>query len=116
MKTIILLTLFTLAIGTAHADKVEDVSVQDLKYGKNSFEVKLQIKGAKKDQYFLVDIVKEDEKALEKVALVLKKMKLKNSFKLNLNIPSFSPSPSGSYYRSNDVTIEGSAEGESFIK
>lgn len=114
MKTTIFFVLFIFAIGSAHADPVTDVKVLDVKYAKNSFEVKLQTKDGPKDSYFLVDIVKDDEKAFEKIALIWKKLKHK-SFKLNLNIPSFSATPSGSYYRSKDVQFEGSVDGESLI-
>lgn len=115
MKAVIGFLLLTLVIGTTHAAKLEDVTILDLKYEKKSFEVKLQVKDAKKDSYFLIDIVKEDENAFDKLALVLKKLKKKDSFKLNLDIPSFSVSPPGSYYRSNSVTFIGSSEGESLI-
>lgn len=113
MKAIICFILLSLTM-TVHAAKIEDVKVLDVKYLKGSFEVKLQIKDGKKDSYFLVDIVKEDEKAFEKLALVLKKVKGKG-FKLNLEIPSFSAHPSGAYYKSPSVTFTGSAEGESLL-
>lgn len=115
MKTIITFFIFSFVVGSAFADEIKGVSVLDLKYIKGSFEVKLQIKDAKKDAFFLVDIVKEDEKAFDKLALVLKKMNKKESFQLNLDIKSFSPYPSGSYYRSTSVKFIGSAENESLL-
>lgn len=113
MKTILCLIFLSLTM-TVHAAKIEDVKVLEVKYLKGSFEVKLQVKDGKKDSYFLVDIVKDDEKAFEKLALVMKKVK-KKDFKLNLEIPSFSAHPSGAYYKSPSVTFTGSADGESVL-
>lgn len=116
MKILMTIILFSLAVGLAHAKQVEDVKILDLKFIKNSYELKLQIKDGTIDSYFFVLIVKEDENAFNKLAMVLKKMKMKDAFKLNLNIASFSPSPSGSSYHSERVTFIGSAEGESLAK
>lgn len=113
MKTILCLLLLSLTM-TVHAAKIDDVKVLDMKYLKGSFEVKLQVHNGKKDSYFVVDIVKEDEKAFEKLALVLKKLKGKG-LKLTLEIPSFSAHPSGAYYKSTSVTFVGSAEGDSLL-
>jgi hypothetical protein len=46
MKTLFNFFLMTFFIGTVQAAKLEDVSVLDLKYQKESFEVKLLIKDA----------------------------------------------------------------------
>lgn len=111
-KLFYLLLLLTLA--PAHAAKIEDVQVLDLKFEKGSLVAKLHLKESKTGAYFTVQIGKDDEKALEKIALLLKKAKEKDAFKLAMNIPSFSPQ-SGSFYRSNYVTFTGSAEGESLL-
>lgn len=116
MKTLIKIILCSLAIGSAHAAKLEDVTLLHLKAGKESFELKLQVKDAKPKSYFLVEIVKEDDKAFEKIALVMKKLKLKEAFKLNLEIPSFSVNPPGSFYRSDSVKFTGSSEEELLIE
>ena len=49
------------------------------------------------------------------MALTLKKLKMKDNFKLGLDIPSFSMVPSGSFYRSNDITFLGTASNESLM-
>ena len=113
MKKLMMIVL-ALAFSTAHAARVEDVKVLDLKYGKDAFELRLQIKDGPKDSYFLVDIVKEDPKAFDKLALVIEKIQRKD-MKLNLDIPSFSASPSGAYYRSLDVRFSGDSIGESLL-
>lgn len=102
------------ALSTAHAAKIEDVRVLSMKYEKSAIVVKLQLKNVKDHSFFTVQIDREDEKALEKVALVLKKVKEKDKFRLSLDIVSFSPQ-SGSFYRSQYVTFHGSAEGASLI-
>jgi hypothetical protein len=115
MKNFIKILFLSLTISSAFAARVEDVTVLDLnlKKGKDSFEVKLQIKNGEKDSYFTVDITRDDEKAFDKLDMVLKKMKKANAFKLNLNIPSFSASPSGSYYKSEGISFSGSTATES---
>lgn len=98
------------------AKNLEDVTLLDIKYVNQGFELKLQTKEqAPKNAYFIVDIIREDEKAFEKLALVLKKQKKKESFKLDLDILSFSAFPSGAYYRSTSVKFSGSIQDESLI-
>lgn len=116
MKTLFAIMIFTLAIGSAQAAKLDDVTILHLKSGKDSFELKLQVKDAKPGSYFKVEIVKEDPKAFEKIALVMKKLKLKEAFQLNLEIPSFSVNPPGSYYRSDSVKFSGNAEDDLVIE
>jgi hypothetical protein len=116
MKSLITTILLSLAIGSAHAARLEDVTILHLKSGKDTFELKLQVKGAKKNSYFMVEIVKEDDAAFEKMALVMKKLKKKDSFKLNLEIPSFSVSPPGSHYRSDSVKFSGSSDEDLLIE
>lgn len=113
MTMLLKLIILCFSISTAFGATLEDVRVLDLRQGKGMFEVKLQTKHASEDHHFYVEIVQEDEKAFEKLALVLKKMKQKGNFKLNLNIISFSDLLSGSSYRSDSVKFSGSAEGES---
>ncbi len=107
--------IFLLTISASHAAKLDDVTILDLKHEKDSFELKLQIKNAPKDSYFMVRISPKDERAFDKIALVLMKLNKKDSFKLNLDIKSFSPHPSGSFYRSERVTFFGNALGESLL-
>ncbi len=99
--------MILLISGPAGAAKLEDVTVLNINPGKNDDSVKLKLRAAKgpKDSFFYVDIVKNDAEAVAKIALAIKKMKNKNEMRLTLEIPSFSMSPSGSYYRSEDVTF-----------
>lgn len=115
MKTLFILILLNFMVGSAFAAELMDVKLLDVTYKKSSFLLKLQVKDGPKDSYFNVEIVQEDQKALEKMALVLQKMKQKENFKLDLNIPSFSVSPSGSYYRSLYVTFLGTPSQESLM-
>lgn len=115
MKSVIKIILVLLTINSVSAAKLDDVTILDIKQVSDNFELKLQIKNGPKDSHFFVDIVKKDENAFSKLAIVLKKLKMKNDFKLNLEIPSFSASPSGSYYRSNDIKFLGTATNESLI-
>lgn len=108
--------ILSLTINSAYAAKLDDVSVIEMKQGKNDkFELKLHAGNGPKDSYFFVDIVKSDKESFDKIALVLKKLKKKDAFKLGLEIPSFSMSPSGSSYLSDSVKFSGSALGESLI-
>lgn len=102
MKYLIILTAL-LGLNSVYAMKLDDVKVLDINYGKDNFELKLHSSEGPKDSYFYVDITKDDPKAFDKLALVIKKMRDEKKFKLDLDIPSFSPKPSGSYYRSSSV-------------
>ena len=107
MKTLTTIILLSLAIGTAHAAKVEDVKVLDVRYKKDNFVVKLQTKDGKKDSYFIVDIVREDPNAFEKLGHMIQKTKRPELYKVDLDIPSFSAHPSGAYYKSTSVKVSG---------
>lgn len=113
MKKIFMTLMLCLSINTAHAEKLEDVSVLDISYTKDSFQVKMQESKDSKDSFFYVDIVKSDKDSFKKIALVLKKFKERDNFKLTLDIRSFSNSPSGSNYKSDNVTFKGVVENES---
>lgn len=109
MKKIFKIILLSLIINTATAAILDDVVVLDITHGKENVELKLQVKNGPKDSFFIVDVVKNDKDSFAKLALVLKKLKNRDDFKLSLNIPSFSAAPSGSYYRSDSVTFSGNA-------
>ena len=115
MKSLIKIIIFCLSISTAIASKLEDVTILEIKQADDKFELKLHSKNGPKDSFFFVAIDKKDEKAFEKMALTLKKLKMKDNFKLGLDIPSFSMVPSGSFYRSNDITFLGTASNESIM-
>jgi hypothetical protein len=115
MKNLLKIIIVCLTINSAYAAKLEDVVILDVKQSKDSVELKLHVTKGPKDSYFLVDLVKSDKNSFDKMALVLRKLKDKDDFKLGLDIQSFSMSPSGSYYRSDSVTFLGNILGESFI-
>lgn len=88
----------------ASAAELKDVKVLSVEpTDKESIKLKLQAPSAPKNSYFFVDVVKSDPEAFQKIYLVTKKLKTKGGFKLDLEIDSFSPKPSGSYYRSDSV-------------
>jgi hypothetical protein len=91
------------------AANLENVKVLSVKTGKENIEVKMQLSNSPKDSYFTVDIIKSEPEASEKIKIVNNKVRLKDRYKLDLEIPSFSPSPSGSYYRSNYVKFVGTS-------
>ena len=99
------LTSLLFLSGIASAAHLEDVKLLKFTPGPEKFELKLQLKDGPKDSYFLVDIVKSDSESFAKLAHVVRKFMEKEKYKLDLNIPSFSPSPSGSHYRSDDITL-----------
>lgn len=103
-KFLVLLCLFA---NSAFAARLEDVRVLDGKAGKDGLELKLQVKDGPKDSYFIVTVVKSDPDFIDKLALVIRKLKKENEFKLTLDIPSFSVSPPGSHYRSEYVSFSG---------
>ena len=105
MKTMIV--FLCLIAHSAFAASLEDVRILETAPGKDSLELKLQTKDGPKDSYFFVSIEKSDRAYSEKLALTDKKLKLGNEFKLDLDIPSFSAFPSGSFYRSEDVRFSG---------
>ena len=115
MKKLLKIIIVCLSINSAMAEKLEDVSILDIKHVDDAFELKLHAKNGPKDSFFFLAIVKKDEQAFSKLAIVFKKLKNKNDFKLSINIPSFSMSPNGSYYRSNDITFFGTTSGESLL-
>jgi hypothetical protein len=102
------LLLLVLMARPVFAAQVDDVLILDTKSTQDGIELKLREKASPKDSYFYVNIVKEDKESFDKLGLVIKKLQKGRSFKLNLDIPSFSRSPSGSSYRSEYVTFSGS--------
>jgi len=93
----------------ASAARLEDVKILNVMPGRDNFELKLQTKDGPKDSYFYVDITKSDPDSFEKLVYVIKKLMRRDKYKLDLDIPSFSASPSGSYYKSEGLTFYGPA-------
>lgn len=87
------------------AARLEDVKILEIKPGQENFELKLKAKDAPPGSFFYLDITKNDPESFEKMILVIKKLMQKEKFRLDLDIPSFSVTPSGSYYRSEGIGI-----------
>lgn len=109
MKKFILISLLA---SLSFAARLEDVRLLHVNYGKDSFQLRLQTKEGPLDSYFFVDITKDDKDAFDKLMFVIKKLTQRDNYKLDLEIPSFSVSPSGSYYRSNDIKFFSTLERE----
>lgn len=105
-KILFLLFLFLMA-NTASAARVVDVSIISITPAKDTFELKLHASQGPKDSYFIVDIVKSDPASFDKLGIVIKKLEQGDDYKLDLDIPSFSMQPSGSFYRSEYVRFFG---------
>lgn len=110
MKTLIF--SFLLASSVASAARLEDVKILNVITGKDNFQLKLQAKEAPFDSYFFLDITKSDPESFDKLMHVIKKMMHKNKYRLDLDIPSFSASPSGSFYKSEGITFSSTSERE----
>ncbi len=109
--TFILLLVGKIALGA----QLNDVKILDVVPTKDSLKLKLHAKTQPKDGYFYLEIMKTDPKSFEKMIQVVKKMRWGDKYDLNISIPSFSPAPSGSSYRSDTVTFGGASEGASSI-
>jgi hypothetical protein len=96
---------------SAEAAKLENVKVLGLAAGTENIKVKLHAPSAPKNSWFFVDVMRDDPEAFSKLSLLLHKLTDKDNFTLDLEIDSFTPSPSGSYYRSPDVRFS-SREGK----
>ncbi|MNK12018.1 hypothetical protein D3C87_300740 [compost metagenome] len=107
MKMTKLILGLCLVSSFASAAQLEDVKILSATPQEQSLKLKLQTKGGSKDSYFFVDIMKNDTESFNKLVHVINKMANKERYKLNIDIPSFSASPSGSYYRSNGLTFSG---------
>jgi len=101
----ILIFMIIIQTSLVFADKVENVEILKITPGNNNFELKLKAKSAPQGSYFYVDIVKGDVTSFDKLGLVIQKIEKKSNFILSLDIPSFSQTPSGSYYKSDSVSF-----------
>lgn len=108
MKKLILVLTFVSSV--ASAARLDDVTILNITPGQDNFEVKLQAKDAPKDSYFYLDISKSDPDAFDKLGQVVKKMVGREKYRLDLDIPSFSAFPYGSYYKSDSLTFYGSSD------
>jgi hypothetical protein len=94
----------------AFATKLEDVKILSVAPGNDKLELKLRSKEGPKGSYFYVDITKRDANSFEKLVHVINKLMRRDKFELDMDIQSFSPSPGGSYYKSEGITFYGTAK------
>lgn len=91
---------------------LQNVRILNVNYAKDTVQLRLQTNEGALDSYFIVDVTKDDQEGFDKLSTVLKKITLGERFKLDLNIPSFSATPSGSYYKSKDISFISATERE----
>lgn len=106
-KLILAICLFS---SVSSAARLEDVKILSIVPGHDNFELKLQSKEGPKGSYFYVDITKRDTNSFEKLVHVINKLMRRQKYKLDMDIQSFSSSPSGSYYKSEGITFYGTAK------
>lgn len=92
----------------ASAAQIEDIKILSLEADPalQFFQLKLHGNNLKVDSFFFVKIVNTDPLAFEKMIHVFNKLKTKNQYQIDLNIPSFSAYPSGSIYPSDRVSFK----------
>jgi hypothetical protein len=100
----LLILLLTFFCAQSDAAKLQDVNIIDIKSVNSGLELKLQTEENKGSHFFIL-IEKKDPKSFQKLVTVIEKLKL-NQKKMELNIPSFSVAPSGSYYLSKFVSFK----------
>lgn len=100
----LILTIFLLS-HFAEAARLQDINIMDIESKQNSFLLKLQPQGASNESFFFLEISQSDPRSYDKLSHIVKKILYKDEYKFDLNIPSFSEYPSGSYYRSEGVTF-----------
>lgn len=105
MKKLLLILLFSTS--SVFAARLENVKILSTVANKEGVELKLHANQGPKGSYFFVVVSKFDNDSFYKLALVIKKLEKRDGYKLDLEIPSFSMSPSGSYYRSESVNFTG---------
>lgn len=107
MKIFFKLVLVSLALFSISAKGLKDVTLLEIKQDEEKFTLKLQDKEVGNDSYFFVIIDKTDKQSFAKLDYIINKIKHKDDYKLNINIPSFSAKPSGSIYYSDSVEFSG---------
>ena len=110
MKYFVTLLLLISFSGFTMAATIKDVVLITTLEANNEVVLKLRDPSLPKDSFFFVVIDKSDPQAMEKTQLIARKNKEKDSFQLDLEIPSFSPRPSGSKYRSKSVRFIAGSE------
>ena len=104
---LIMATLFAICLTTpTWAANLTDVKILELNYTNEKVVLKLHASQGPEDSYFFVNMSKVDPDSFNKLALLAKKLAMGDRLKLNLNIRSFSVSPSGSSYQSNSVSFK----------
>lgn len=90
----------------ASAESINDVQVLDLQTAADVVKVKMHAGGLPHGSFFYVFVYKKDSANFEKLGAILHKLNRPGEFRLNLDIDDFSPSPSGSTYRSEYVKFD----------
>jgi hypothetical protein len=98
-----LITTLLLLSQSALANMVENVSVLETESTATGVVVKLHAPVSGRGSYFFVHINKGDPTGFEKLAKLLQKIQSGPQIKMDLDIISFSLSPSGALYPSESV-------------
>ncbi len=102
--------LFIIALwfaSSASAAKLENVSVMDVSHTLNDTEFKLHASTGPERSFFYVRLKRTDPKLFDKFTVLSEKLFKGESYKLDLDIASFSMSPSGSRYPGESVKFSG---------
>ena len=91
----------------ASAAELRDLKLLSVVPGQDKIQLKLKTKDSPEGSYFYVEIMRSDEDSFVKLAQVIKKLAQGDNYRLNLDIKSFSGSPSGSSYRSEGIKFYG---------
>ena len=102
-KKILLLVACLVAV-SAHAARIQDIEVLEVvSEDPAEFQFKVRSKRAHADLFFFLGFDKSNRACLDKMTVLLLKMAKPKDHKIDLEIPSFSPYPAGSYYSCTDV-------------
>ena len=104
MKMLFILAMSVFA-NIANAAYLENVSVVQLIPENGSIKLRIEPSGSTDHSYFFVQMSNKDPEAFEKLVKAIQKAKRQSQNQLDLDILSFSNSPSGSYYNSESVTF-----------
>lgn len=98
--------LFSLVSNISFGADLKDVKILKLQTNKqDGLKLTLQEKEAAKESFFYVELSNDGSQSYKKLSEVAKKNAELDKYRLNLEIISFSSSPSGSSYRSNRIVF-----------
>ncbi len=102
-KKILLLTACLVSV-SAQAARIEDIEVLEVvNEDPAEFQFKVRSKQGDAGLFFYIGFDKSKKDCLDKMTVVLMKMAKHQEFKIDVDIPSFSPYPAGSYYSCADI-------------